>query len=442
VILAYTDIVARLATDADGSPLNLQLVDGVQTIDFATAEVRLYGRAMDRIDWTVGGFYYDGEAINDQMVSIPFLSFVLDGHPPTEGADDPFVVAHNEHDVTSQSVFAHTVTDLTERLTLTAGVRWTDDEKDVDFDNKRVQRPGVEVADDHVDWMVSLSYGLSDEATIYTTAATGYRPGSYNPRPFQATQVVAVEQEESTAYELGVKADLFDNRLRVNAAYFYTDWDTRILPVGGTECILLDLGPPPVYLLDPAGTPDTLGNVCLESQKLSRTFYENEAAKIKGWEVEAAWHITESLTLSGLYGYTDWDSDDINDNPVVLDDLPPFVPEDVWSVGLNHVAEFANGSSLNSRIDLYGQSEICTTATTTTAALPGAGCSDGYELLNARVQWTSPDRDWEVAVGALNLTDEEYFLNRFDLTFFGQPHAEGQPGVPREWYLTLKRNFL
>jgi iron complex outermembrane receptor protein len=442
VILAYTDIVGRLATDADGSPLNLQLVDGVQTIDFMTAEVRFYGRAMDRVDWTVGGFYYDGEAVNDQMVSIPFLSFALDGNLPDEGADDPFVVAHNEHDVTSKSVFAHAVTDLTERLTLTTGLRFTDDEKDVNFDNKRVQNPGVTVADDHFDWMVSLGYNVSNEATIYTTAATGYRPGSYNPRPFQATQVVAVEQEESTAYELGVKTDLFDDRMRLNFAYFYTDWDTRILPVGGTECVLLDLGPPPVYLTDPAGTPDDLGNVCLDDQKVSRTFYDNGPAKIKGVEVEATWHVTESLTLTGLYGYTDWDSDDVNDDPNVLDDLPVYVPEDVWSVGLNHLFEFGNGSTLNSRVDVYGQSEICTSNRLASAAIPGAGCSDSYELVNGRLQWTSPDISWEVALGATNLTDKKYFLNKFDLTAFGQPTTEGQPGAPRQWYLTMKRNFF
>jgi iron complex outermembrane recepter protein len=441
VILAYTDIVARLATDADGSPLNIQLVDGVQTIDFTTAEVRLYGRAMDRFDWTVGGFYYDGKAVNDQMVSIPFLSFVLDGYLPNEGADDPFVVAHNKHDVSSTSLFAQVVTSLTERLTLTAGIRWTDDEKKVNFDNKRVQNPSVKVADDHFDWMLSLSYAVTDDVMVYTTAATGYRPGSYNPRPFQATQVVAVDQEESTAYEVGVKADFFDNRVRANLAYFFTDWDTRILPVGGTECFLIDLGPPPVYVFDPDGTPDTLGNICLDSQKTSRTFYENGPAEIRGWELEASWHITDALTLTGLYGYTKWDSDDINDSPIVLDDVPIYVPEDVWSVGLNHVFEFANGSALTSRADVYGQSKICTSNTLTIAAIPGAGCSKGYELVNARLQWASPGRDWEVAAGATNLTDKKYFLNRFDLTVFGQPHAEGQPGAPREYYVTLKRNF-
>lgn len=441
VILAYTDLTGTLSTDADGSPLNVQLVDGVQTIDYWTAEVRLFGQLMDRIDWTVGGFYYDGDAVNDQMVSIPFLSFILDGNLPTEGADDPFVVAHNAHKATSKSVFAHAVTNLTDRWTLTAGVRYTDDKKDVDFDNKRVQNPNVTVADDHFDWMLSLSYAVTDDAMVYASAATGYRPGSYNPRPFQATQVVAVDQEESTAYELGVKTDLFGNRVRMNLVYFYTDWDTRILPTGGTECPLIDLGPPPVYVTDPSGTPDSLGNVCLDP-KISRTFYQNGPATIQGFEAEATWSITESLALNAIYGYTNWDSNDVNDDPNVLADLPIYVPEDVWSVGLDHQIELPNGSNLHSRIDVYGQSEICTATPLTTSTFADAGCSDSYELLNARVQWTSPDGGWQAALGASNLTDKKYFLNKFDLTTFGQPTTEGQPGAPREWYLTMTRNFF
>jgi iron complex outermembrane receptor protein len=390
----------------------------------------------------VGGFYYDGSALNDQVVSIPFLSFVSDGVLPSEGAENPFVNAHNDHNVTSQSVFAHAVTDLTDELTLTVGVRYTDDEKDVNFDNTRVQNPNVTVADDHLDWQISLDYSFTDEVTAYGSVATGYRPGSYNPRPFQATQVVAVDQEESTAYEVGVKADLFNRRLRANAALFYTDWDTRILPVAGTECLLLDLGPPPVYVTDPNGVADSLGNVCLPEQMVSRTFYENGPAKIKGVELEATWHITDSLSLNGTYGLTDWESDDINDNPDVENDVPVYVPDEVWSIGLNHFFDFPNGSTLRSRVDVYGQSEICTTNVLSAAAIPGAGCSDGYELVNARVQWASPDTAWEVAVGATNVTDKEYFLNRFDLSAFGQPTVEGQPGAPRQWYLTMKRNFL
>src|SRR6188474_1511550 len=63
LILAYADITSTLVSDADGSPINVQSTSGVQTIDYYTAELRFSGRAFDRMDWTVGGFYYDGESV-------------------------------------------------------------------------------------------------------------------------------------------------------------------------------------------------------------------------------------------------------------------------------------------------------------------------------------------------------------------------------------------
>jgi iron complex outermembrane receptor protein len=104
-----------------------------------------------------------------------------------------------------------------------------------------------------------------------------------------------------------------------------------------------------------------------------------------------------------------------------------------WTLG--------SGASLTPRLDYYGQAEICSQTVFTTSTFPAASCTDSYELLNARLEWRSPGDAWTVAVGATNITDEEYFYNKFDLTAFGQPHAEGQPGRPREWYVTLGRNF-
>ncbi len=429
LIGAYTEMTSSLVSDADGSPMNVQQTYGVQTVDFHTVELRFSGRAMDRLDWTVGGFYYDGNSVNDQIVSIPFLSLILDGVPPTDPSQ-PFVNAHNVHDSRNYSMFAHGVWDLTDALSLTGGLRYSDDEKVVSFDNTRVQNPNVVVKGDKLDWRIGLDLKVSDDVMTYASASTGYRPGSYNPRPFQATQVVAVNQEKSTALEMGIKADLFDRRLRVNAAAFYTDWDTRILPVGGTECPLLDLGPPPQYDTVPANTAgavqDSLGNWCMTT--VSRTFYENEPGKVKGAEVEFLWQPLRALTFNGVYGMLDWKSDDIDSG------TPFYVPDSNWSVGASYQIGLGSGSTLTPRVDLYGQSRVCTNSTE-------ASCSGGYGLLNARVEWANPGRTWTIAAGATNVTDKQYYLNKFDLTAFGQPHTEGQPGRPREWYMSFTRNF-
>lgn len=442
-ILSYTDIYSTLATDADGSPLNMQVVDGVSDINFITAELRFNGRLWDKMDWTIGGFFYDGKADNWQMVSIPFLSLILDGVPPTVG-NMPFVNANNLHTNRNESGFGHVVYDFNGRMTFNGGIRFSHDVKTVDFDNTRVVRPGVVVEDDHIDWKAGIDYKWTDDLLTYFTASTGYRPGSYNPRPFQATQVVSVDQEESTTFELGVKSEWLENRLRLNLAGFYTDWSTRILGVNGTECPLISLGPPPVYVTVPAGTPgsalDTVGNNCLLPH-ISRTFYENGPGEIYGVEVEGTWQVSDGLTINGSFGLTKWSSADINDNPNVLSDRPVYVPETNWSFAASYEIPINNGSRFTPRIDVYGQSEICTSTITVTSVFPGAGCSKGYELVNARVDWRSPDDSWMVAVGVSNLTDRMYYLNRFDLSAFGQPTVEGQPGRPSEWYVTVRRDF-
>ena len=147
LILAYADITSTLVSDADGSPINVQSTSGVQTIDYYTAELRFSGRAFDRMDWTVGGFYYDGESVNNQVVSIPFLGFVaeLPAVPVRRILATQFVNTDNVHENNNESVFAHVVFDVTDKFAVTAGVRYSNDEKVVAFDNTRVQVPRVVV---------------------------------------------------------------------------------------------------------------------------------------------------------------------------------------------------------------------------------------------------------------------------------------------------------
>jgi iron complex outermembrane receptor protein len=308
--------------------------------------------------------------------------------------------------------------------------------------------PAVLVKDDHTDWKIGLDWQASDSMMLYGSVSTGYRPGAYNSRPFQATQVVAVDQEESTAYEFGMKADFFDNTLRLNLAAFYTDWETRILPVAGTECPLLDLGPPPVYLTVDPSTPgavqDSLGQYCTTT--VSRTFYANSPGEVTGFEAEFAWRPLDPLMISGQIGLLDWKSPDIDNCDFNLDgipdpgaictsDLPSQVPDQNWSLSASWDFDIANGSLLTPRVDVYGQTEICFGPATVN------GCVDGYELVNASLIWVSPRADWTAQLGVTNLSDKFYWLNTFPLTDFGQPTAEGQPGRPREWFLAVSRNF-
>lgn len=471
LIGSYREFTSEFATDADQSPFNEQTVDQHSDVDATTAELRFSGRLADAIDWTVGGFYYDGEFQTAQTVSIPAFIFagVFGGvcgtyTPPNtctggipgitpdgaatiaagviDGGARFLVNAFNITKSENTSAFAHFVWDLGDRISLTAGGRYSQDKKDEDFDNTIVQAQ-LATDESHTDWKAGIDFKLTEDALIYASAATGYRPQAFNPRPFQSTQFVQVDGEEATSYELGLKGDFFDQRLRFNVAAFFIDYTQRIVPVGGTEC-LANPNPPPTYLPDtgaPGPFTDSLGNVC--DAITSRTFYQNVPGEVEGAELEFTFRPVDALTISGMYGYTGWSSDDLDDPQSVfgpsalptLVDYPIYVPEQNWSAAIAYEFGSGGGSTVTPRVDVYGQSEICSTVTST------AGCADGYELVNARLEWASADRDWMIALGLNNATDEEYYLNIFDLSAFGQPTTEGQPGRPQEWYVQFQRNF-
>ncbi len=445
---AYSAMTGQLSTDADASPMNLQVTGGQQDFHWSTGEVRLNGRAFDRVDWTAGAFYYTGSAANRQAVSFPpilwgvFRNIV--GLPPFVAASiiqspgNVSVNAQNIADSESYAGFIHTVTNFTDRLSMTLGVRYSDDKKDVAFDNTFVVTP-IHISDNHTDWRAGFDFKINDNVMTYVSAATGYRPPAYNPRPFTPAQAVAVGGEEMTSYELGLKADLFDRKLRTNIALFYSDYNKRIVPIGGTECI-----PPLVTATTPGAILDSNGNYCLATTSLT-SYQQLTGAKIKGAEVELAWRPIEPLMFNGTFGYTDWSSPDIDncdfnqdglpDAGITCTDRPTYVPKFNWSAGASYDITFDGGSKLTPRLDAYGQSEICSSITSTLA------CADAYTLLNVRLQWTSPKGEWMAAAGGTNVTDEEYFLNIFDLTPFGQNTTEGQPGRPAEWYFEVSRKF-
>jgi len=95
-----------------------------------------------------------------------------------------------------------------------------------------------------------------------------------------------------------------------------------------------------------------------------------------------------------------------------------------------------NGATISPRYDAYLQTRICSFMSTV-----NAGCTAGYTLMNGRLEYAGIDRNWVAAFGVENLTNKTYFLNVFDLTAFGEPTVEGQPGKPRTWYFTVRRNF-
>lgn len=211
LIGAYRKFEGEFSADVDGSPINLQTVDGAQDFDARSVELRFSGRLLDRADWTVGGFYYKGHFDNTKTASLPAFAFAgvyggIVGNPPST---DPAVIAaaeaaganvvenvarlvldsHNVTDSENRSAFTHVVYELTERFSMTGGVRYSQDIKAEGFDNGTIAT-FLETKDAHFDWKLGADFQFTDELLGYVSAATGYRPQAFNPRLFQRNQLV------------------------------------------------------------------------------------------------------------------------------------------------------------------------------------------------------------------------------------------------------------
>ena len=437
LITAYREWDGEFATDQDGSPLGYSVVNGFQDFRYKTVELQVSGRAMDRLDWTVGAFYYHGNAQSTQSVELPaFMGPRLAAYIGNPTGVDPITGLPNSLLVNGLDVgrfentsgFIHGVYALTDQWHVTLGARYSDDKKHDNFDNSVFRTP-VDSDATRFDWRAGIDYQVTPGVLTYASISTGYRPPAYNPRPFQPTQFVPVKGENMTAYELGAKSDLFDRKLRVNVAGFYSDYKQRIVPAGGIECVKNPDGS-----VVPGATPNPEGGApCIAV--LPKTNYVNSPGKIKGGELELEFRPIDNLNITASTGYTNFSAQSSTQGGITANGEPVYVPEWNGSASVSYAVNLSNGGTITPRYDVYLQTQICSSVTTLTS------CSAGYTLHNARLEWASASRTWTTSVGVNNLTDREYLLNIFDLTPFGESTVEAQPGTPREWYVSFRRNF-
>ena len=227
VILAYRNFNSFFGRDSDGSPIPLNHTLDTYKDKQYTVEGRLSGNLnwMDyTTEWTTGVFYYDAKDYNSN-ISILHMGII--------GAGD--VDRIDDQKSTKLGVFLHTITDVTDKIRFTAGVRWTHDSKDiVQYRPKRILEDRPLVTADYlfpptplgldsfrVSPMASLSYQWNDDVMTYFTWARGFRGGGFNPRPNSPATVGTFGPEDVENFEIGAKTDLFDKRLRFNIATFY-----------------------------------------------------------------------------------------------------------------------------------------------------------------------------------------------------------------------------
>ena len=264
-ISAYRKLEAASIRGLGHMPLlTFQNTTDAYTSEQWSQELQLTGAAFDgTLNW-VGGFYYFTEE-GFERDTVGLALSIQPIIPPTlqiRPMDDFFV--ENE----TIALFGQGTYDLTDRLFLTLGARYTWEDKTGQTDafafygapfQKRVSFVAEPLQENRFTPHVSLSYDFSDFGMVYASYSQGFKSGTFSPRtptpeallspPFdpagEAGALPTATREEVDAYELGLKMELLDGRMRANLAAFFNDYtDIQIDAIGpdGFNAIIINGG--------------------------------------------------------------------------------------------------------------------------------------------------------------------------------------------------------
>ncbi len=181
-----------------------------------THEVRLASNGDGPLSWQIGGFFFDSD------FDVTTIGFTF---PP------PVTVNHTNE---SYAVFGQLAYQLTDMLRVTGGLRYTDDQKDFFVRSGAPLQP-VSVQDDQLNWDISLFADVSDTTSLYAKVSDAFRAPTIQGRDvaFFAAPSVA-QSEDIRSYEAGFKSELAGRRVRLNGAvFYYTVDDPQFTAVGG-----------------------------------------------------------------------------------------------------------------------------------------------------------------------------------------------------------------
>ncbi len=303
-------------------------------------------------------------------------------------------------DARSVAAYGQVGFDLTDRLSATIGGRFTDEEKDADgqalsFGGTLEMLNDVSESDSNFDFKVGLDFELTDGAMIYGSVATGNKAFGWSN-----DDLGFVDTEEVTTYELGLRSQLADNRLRFNATAFFNDYED--LQLNGTTA----------------------------AAAFSR--FNADEVETSGIEFEVAWAPTDAIRVDAAFGFQGGEYQQLSDSV-----LPAFVassisealgrelknlPERTARVGITSDTELEDGSSLTFSADYsYASGYFTLLANNPESRREGTG------LLGGRITWRSPDERYHFSLFGKNLTDEEYIVSAVGPTQY--PGAPFQVGV-------------
>ncbi len=431
-ISSYRDTEGEFYRDPDNSSVEITETSNPNyNHEQFSQELQLTGAGFnERLQYVLGAYYFEEDGTDDVFVPI------YGALPTPVGlvALPLYINNYSTVDNDSKAVFGQGTFAVTEQIALTFGMRYTEDKKGFGYRQYispdpfpgniavvAILGPPFAVpgpADALVMWdkvsekfnelnfRAGIDYQLNDDTLLYFTYADGYKSGGFNYRyVVPRLDPLPFDPETLESYEVGVKWQGLDDRLRINAAGFvseYSDVQIQLFETGG--------GP----LTQNAGVADIIGV-----------------------EVELTAALHERLLLNAGFGYIDAEYDELNlpttnvAQAVNLDTKLPNTPETTVNVSAQYSHPLPWGS-LIVRGDYRYTDDLYNDAQNSPFLY-----QDGYHTVNASLTFSAGN--WEFSVFGVNLTDKR-FITSGDSNF-GLGFHEANYNRPREFGGMLRYRF-
>lgn len=395
----YDHDVVVTPLDADETEWEIITFVEPQTNKTFSQELRLNGSS-EKLDWFAGASYLEEELsfisqlrYDEAIVLDLFDAFFLCEEPglPACGVQDES--SFGENTTKSYALYGDFTYHISDRWSLTAGARYTKDKKNMFYSmpatdgvlgaiDGQIFGPitdGPLYANDtwsSFDPRLAIDFNVTDNTTLFANIAKGYKSGGLNrqasdflPNPQVMTPF---DEEKVTAFELGTKSKLLDGRATLNVSAFYNDYKDYQLEIQANLV-------PEVF---------NVGDI-----------------KTKGIELEGRVLATNNLEFAGTFAYLDSEVNKSALEPGLVGNSTPQAPKYSGSAQAHYYIQSGSGDwklsgtltySDNFWFDIFNTLE-----------------QPSYTTLDLRVGYVANSERWSVAAFADNVTDEEYFVERF-----------------------------
>ena len=438
-ITSYRNLSRATNLDLDATPFDLIVQRGTTDAEYVSQEIQL-SSSQDGfgLDWQAGLFFHR-ETGNE-----------------FSAADNLFFINRNRSAVTendvvnsSRAAYAQAVYNLSPQLRATGGIRYTEDTRKIDAMNRidltialpplppggvsrcNLLAPALggpvfpnctyraEADFNKITWLLGADWRPVEEIMVYGSVSTGYRAGGFTPSGGDVINSVAAldaaftpyRPETVTNYELGVKSDVLDRRLRLNGSFFYQDYKDVQKRIR-----------------------DSVNNVFV-------TLIRNAAsATLYGGELELTARPIRGLTLDANAAYlhaeyNDYFALDASGNLLDLTSEPFEAPEWTFNLGASYEIPLMDGA-----IGLHANYGWMSSVNLAPGTPDAAGVTQpSYGLLDGRINWHVDSQDLDVALFAKNLTDVRYIADAANVTSVGWNF--GFPGAPRTLGIQFRKSF-